>query len=111
LTKYTCALSLAAILCTTAASASNANSTAVATESIAIDGWNFMLPAPDLAILCDATLEKARGAFTALENDTRPATLQHVYGAYDAMTIDLQQIQHVWYLKSVHPNPQVQAAA
>ena len=111
MTKYTCALSLAAILCTTATSASNANSTAVATESIAIDGWNFMLPAPDLAILCDATLEKARGAFTALENDTRPATLQHVYGAYDAMMIDLQQIQHVWYLKSVHPNPQVQAAA
>ena len=27
------------------------------------------------------------------------------------MNLDLQAIQHVWYMKSVHPDPQVQAAA
>ena len=111
MTKHTCVLALAAILCASAAVANNSTSTPITTESTAQDGWNFMLPAPDLTVLCDTTLEQARVAFTALEGDTRPATLQHVFGAYDAMMIDLQQIQHVWYLTSVHPDPLVRAAA
>ena len=77
----------------------------------ATDGWDFTLGAQQLAAVCDTTLANARVAFTAIENDTTPATLGSVFGAYDAMNIDLQAIQHVWYLKSVHPDPLVQAAA
>jgi len=79
--------------------------------STAIDGWDFNLPAQELATLCVDTLAKGKKAFTAIENDTSKATLASVFGAYDAMNIDLQAIRHVWYLKSVHPNKDIRAAA
>jgi thimet oligopeptidase len=80
-------------------------------ESTAVDGWNFDLSPTALAALCEKTLEHARSAFADIEQDTNPATLERVYGAYDAMSIDLQAIHFVWYMKAVHPDPEVQAAA
>ncbi|MEP0201482.1 MAG: M3 family metallopeptidase [Halioglobus sp.] len=88
-----------------------ANTTAAKVQSTAVDGWNFNLPAEDLASLCIDTLTNAKKAFSAIENDTSEATLESVFGAYDAMSIDLQAMRHVWYLKSVHPNQDIRAAA
>ena len=109
MSKHKRALVLAALL--GAAMANAAGHAAVTTSSNAVDGWNFMMPARELTALCNATLEQGRAAFAAIESDSRPATLQNVYGAYDAMNIELQAIQHVWYMKSVHPDQQVQEAA
>jgi thimet oligopeptidase len=81
------------------------------TVSTARDGWRFDVSATELAALCDSTLEKAQATFDAIEKDTAPATLPHVYGAYDAMNIELQSIQHIWYMKAVHPDPLVQTGA
>lgn len=82
-----------------------------AAVSTAQDGWDFNQGAEELAALCDETLSQARADFADIENDTAPATLQRVYGAHDDMVKGLQRIQHVWYVKSVHPDPEVQAAA
>ena len=99
---------LAALLLACATQAAPTTPTPVST---AADGWDFSLPGTQLEVLCETTLSQAKEAFVAIENDTSPATLQGVYGAYDQMMLDLQAIQHVWYLKSVHPDAQVQAAA
>ena len=107
--RYTGALALAGILYTATATAAAVTDTP--TPSTAADGWNFALSAGELAALCDTTLERGRQAFTAIEQDTGPATLQSVYGAYQAMNLDLQAIHHVWYMKSVHPDPRIQEAA
>ena len=79
--------------------------------SRASDGWDFSQSAQELATTCEATLETVREAFIRIENDTAPATLERVYGAYDAMSFELQKIQHIWYVKSVHTDTEVQAAA
>ena len=81
------------------------------TVSNARDGWDFNLSGAELTGLCESALAQAHAAFSAIEHDTVPATLLSVYGAYDAMMIDLQRIQHIWYMKAVHPDPQVQTAA
>ena len=104
--KFTTALAALIVLTGTPLKASES-----APVSTAADGWNFALPAAQLELLCDATISAAAEAFSAIENDTASATLQRVYGAHDAMLLDLQAIQHVWYLKSVHPDPDIQAAA
>lgn len=113
MTKYKRAIALAGILYTATLYAPTlyASTTSAGTASTAKDGWDFMLPAEQLATLCDTTLAEARSAFAAIENDTAEPTLDRVYDAWDAMNIGLQAIQHIWYLKSVHPNPQIQAAA
>ncbi|MCB1705194.1 MAG: Zn-dependent oligopeptidase [Halioglobus sp.] len=88
--------------------------TAVAADSShssARDGWDYTLTGAGLTALCDSTLATAREAFGRLEQDTQAATLQRVYGAYDAILTDLQPIQHIWYMKAVHPSPGVQTAA
>jgi thimet oligopeptidase len=108
LTKYKRAIALAGILY---AATLYASTTSAGTVSTAQDGWNFMLPAEQLATLCDTTLVQARSTFAAIENDTGSPTLERVYKAWDAMNIGLQAIRHVWYLKSVHPDLQIQAAA
>lgn len=90
--------------CGAAVSASNE-------ASSARDGWDFNFSAAELQALCDSTLTQAGAAFASIERDTRPATLQRVYGAYDAMLIGLQPIEHIWYMKAVHPDPQVQTSA
>ena len=79
--------------------------------STAIDGWDFSISATELEEACDDTLAQARVAFTAIEGDSEPATLEQVYGAYDAMGVGLQRIRHIWYMKSVHPDPRIQATA
>jgi len=79
--------------------------------STAKDGWDYAMSAADLATLCESTLEKARGAFAAIENDSRPATVETVFGAYDQMAYDLQAVRHVWYMKSVHPDADYRDAA
>jgi thimet oligopeptidase len=79
--------------------------------STAEDGWNFAVTPEELSDQCTGALDRARRALAALEEDEAPATLQRVYGAHDAMMQDLQSIQHVSYLKSVHPDGAVQAAA
>jgi len=84
---------------------------APSTLSIARDGWDFTLGASELTALCDATVANAQDAFELLERDTSPATVQSVYGPYDAMQVMLQAIDHVWYMKAVHPDTNVQAAA
>ncbi len=80
-------------------------------QSTAREGWDFNLSAHDLAARCTGTLKAAQMSFASIENDTSEATLGSVFGAYDAMTIDLQAINHVWYLKSVHPDAAIRAAA
>ncbi len=79
--------------------------------STAKDGWNFGVTPEELSGQCTGALDRARRALAALEKDEAPTTLQRVYGAHDAMMLDLQSIQHVSYLKSVHPDSAVQAAA
>lgn len=81
------------------------------TISQAQDGWDFNRSPQELQALCERTLEGARAAFTRLENDSEPATLKRVYTAYDDVNLRLQNIEHVWYVKSVHPDTAVQAAA
>lgn len=99
-------------LLTIALLATVSRATAASDEySTAHDGWNFDLPAAELTALCNTTLATARKAFANIERDPEPATLQRVYGAYDAMKIDLQAIQHVSYLIAVHPDPLIQTAA
>ena len=98
---------IACIVCVTAGNA-------VATPdapSKAVDGWDFSLSANNLAAVCDATIAEAGKAFAALEKDTAPATVQSVYGPYNAIQITLQEIEYVWYMKAVHPDTGVQAAA
>ena len=81
------------------------------TVSSAQDGWNFAMGPGELTDLCRGAIAQARRALAALEADTSRATMENVYGAYDAMMLDLQRIQHVSYLKSVHPDTAVQGAA
>ena len=90
-----------------------AGTPAVADEQVstARDGWDFNMPAEQLTRLCDNTLAAARKSFAAIENDTGPATLDTVFGAYDQMAFDMQAVRHVWYLKSVHPDAAVRDAA
>lgn len=80
-------------------------------HSSARDGWDYTLSGAELTALCDSTLASAGQAFTRLEQDTQAATLNRVYGAYDAILMDLQSIQHIWYMKAVHPDPALQTAA
>jgi thimet oligopeptidase len=87
------------------------NTSTVQDVSQANDGWDFDVSAEQLATLCDDALQQAQQAFTAIENDTRAATLNSVYGAYDAMNLGLQGIQHIWYVSAVHPDTAVQSAA
>lgn len=79
--------------------------------STAQDGWNFTITPAQLSQQCDETLAGADKALRALETDTAAATLQRVYGGHDTMMLGLQPIQHVSYMKSVHPDTAVQAAA
>ncbi|MFT4521034.1 MAG: thimet oligopeptidase [Halioglobus sp.] len=76
-----------------------------------VDGRNFNLPAKELTALCEDALTQAQNAFTTIENDTRVATLDTIWRPHDEMYIGLQRIQHVWYLKSIHPETSIQAAA
>jgi Zn-dependent oligopeptidase len=98
------------VACIVCLAAGNASATPEA-SSQARDGWDYSLSANKLAALCDATIAAAGKAFTALEKDTSPATVQSVYGPYNAMQITLQAIEYVWYMKAVHPDTGVQAAA
>lgn len=81
------------------------------TVSLAKDGWDYAMPAEDLRALCEQTVATAKEQFAAIEADTSPATLGSVYGAYEAMGTNLEQIQHAWYMKSVHPDESVRDAA
>jgi thimet oligopeptidase len=104
------AIVLAGLLWVTTSGAETPKPTKI-TMSTAVDGWDFNLPATKLTALCDKTIAEARIAFTAIEQDEAQATLQRVYGAYDAMSINLQAIQQVWYVSAVHPDLKIQAAA
>ncbi|CAA0122675.1 Oligopeptidase A [Halioglobus japonicus] len=84
---------------------------AASSYSSAPDGWNFKQSAAQFSAMCDAVLENASAAFSAIERADSPASLQSVFGAYDAMMVGLQPIEHVWYMKAVHPDPEVQTAA
>ncbi len=99
--------------CALAGAMALAGNPATADEHVsrAKDGWDYSMSAAKLASLCDDTLAKARESFAAIENDTRPATLDTVFGAYDQMAFDLQAVRHVWYMKSVHPDADVRDAA
>lgn len=79
--------------------------------SAAVDGWDYTMPAAELADLCASALAQAKAQFVAIESDTGPATLESVYGPYDDMGRTLQTIQHVWHMKSVHPEADVRDAA
>ncbi|MGB0189103.1 MAG: hypothetical protein ACPF9H_10840, partial [Aequoribacter sp.] len=77
------------------------------TVSLAKDGWDYAMPAEELRALCEQTVATAKEQFAAIEGDTSPATLESVYGAYETMGTNLEQIQHAWYMKSVHPDESV----
>ena len=79
--------------------------------SMAKDGWDFSQTPAQLSTLCADTLADAITAFAKIEADDSPATLESVYGPYNTMGLGLQDIQHIWYVKSVHPDTDVQAAA
>lgn len=79
--------------------------------STAVDGWDYTMPAAELADLCSNALAQAKAQFAAIESDTGPASLESVYGPYDDMGRTLQTIQHVWHMKSVHPEADVRDAA
>lgn len=76
-----------------------------------ISGINSSMTAADWRSVCSATLTKARADFAALESDTSPATMESVFGRYDAIVTDLQSIRHAWYMKSVHPDEAVRDLA
>jgi len=84
---------------------------APAAVSTAVDGWDYSMPADQLTALCDQTLETAKSQFAAIEADTSEATLESVYGAYDDMGRTLQKMQHVWHMKSVHPDAAIRDTA
>jgi thimet oligopeptidase len=79
--------------------------------SVAKETWDFNLPADELTSLCEATLSAAEAAFIAIEKDTSVATLESVFGAFDAVLTDLQPIQHTNYLSNVHPSVDIREAA
>ena len=106
MTRFHLACALAGAL----AVAGNATA-ADATVSTAKDGWDYAMPAAQLTRLCDDTLAAARESFAAIENDTGPATLDTVFGAYDQMAFDMQAVRHVWYMMSVHPDAAFRDAA
>ncbi|MCB1687647.1 MAG: Zn-dependent oligopeptidase [Halioglobus sp.] len=105
--KFISGSSIAILLCLAVGNFAYADSGA----SRARDGWEFNESAAQFTALCDSVLADAQAAFSAIERDSTPASLQRVFGAYDAMMIDLQRIEHAWYMKAVHPDPQVQTAA
>jgi len=81
------------------------------TISTAKDGWNFNLPAEELAALCDASISAAETAFSAIENATSVATLDNVFGAYDAMLVSVAPVRHTYYLSAVHPDADIRETA
>jgi thimet oligopeptidase len=79
--------------------------------SSAVDGWDYSMAAKDLANLCERVISDAKISLINIENDTSTATLQSVFGGYDSMGLQLQTIQHVWYMKSVHPDENIRKVA
>jgi thimet oligopeptidase len=86
----------------------NAESTRI---SNAVDGWDYSMAAEDLKNLCASVISDAKISLTNIENDKSKPTLQSVFGAYDSMGLQLQTIQHVWYMKSVHPDEGIREVA
>jgi thimet oligopeptidase len=79
--------------------------------STAKDGWYFNLPAEELVALCEATISTAETAFAAIETETSVATLENVFGAYDAMLVSIAPVSHTYYLSAVHPHADIREAA
>jgi thimet oligopeptidase len=106
-----CSLYLAACDAEPDKSSSNIITKESPTVSLAIDGWDYSMPAAELSNLCDSTLSDAEMSLLKIETDTTEPTLQSVFGAYDEMGLQLQKIQHVWYMKSVHPDADIRDVA
>ena len=89
----------------------NTKESSIAPISMANDGWNYVMSATALDKLCESTLSNAKVLLVGIETDTSDAALQSVFGAYDEIGHELQSIQHVWYMKSVHPEADIRDAA
>ena len=79
--------------------------------SNALDGWDYNIAPDSLTSMCENVIEESREILTRLENSNDEPTLQSVFQPYDEMGKSLQRIQHVWYMKSVHPDPEIRNAA
>ncbi|MCC2617075.1 Zn-dependent oligopeptidase [Aestuariibacter halophilus] len=103
--------------CQTTTTISDTNTTSASATAMVqndqrlTDGIDPSLSAQQLTTLCDAVLAKANDDFSAIESATTPASWDSVIGAYEQINFDLQQIQHSWYIKAVHPDADVRDAA
>ena len=75
--------------------------------STALDGWNYKIEPSDLAQICDDVLNSSKNMLKKIEDDISNPTLSSVFIPYDEMGKNLQKIQHVWYMKSVHPDAEL----
>ena len=79
--------------------------------STALDGWNYKIEPSDLAQICDDVLNSSKNMLKKIEDDISNPTLSSVFIPYDEMGKNLQKIQHVWYMKSVHPDAELRNVA
>ena len=79
--------------------------------STALDGWNYKIEPSDLAQICDDVLNSSKNMLKKIEDDISKPTLSSVFIPYDEMGKNLQKIQHVWYMKSVHPDAELRNVA
>ena len=79
--------------------------------STALDGWNYKIEPSDLAQICDDVLNSSKNMLKKIEDDISKPTLSSVFIPYDEMSKNLQKIQHVWYMKSVHPDAELRNVA
>ena len=79
--------------------------------SNALDGWDYNIAPDSLTSMCENMIQESREILTRLENSNDDPTLQSVFQPYDEMGKSLQRIQHVWYMKSVHPDRAIRSAA
>ena len=79
--------------------------------STALDGWNYKIEPSDLAQICDDVLNSSKNMLKKIEDDISIPTLSSVFIPYDEMGKNLQKIQHVWYMKSVHPDAELRNVA
>ena len=88
------------------------NTTAEIEKKVVLSkGFDPDIPADKYAQLCDTLLANASSQFQSLENDTSSATLESVFGRFDALVTGTQGVRQSWYLKAVHPDEKIRKAA
>ena len=80
-------------------------------NTVLIDGIKANIPAAELTAQCESLVLTANTQFTQLEQQTTPATLATVVSTFDDIIDTLMPVNHVWYLRAVHPQADIREAA